>query len=468
MLTFGDLFSGIGGGVLGLQRAGLTCRWAVEIDPACRQVLARHFPGLPLYADVRDVGAHNLPPVDVIFFGSPCQGLSLAGKQKGFADARSGLFFEAIRVISELRPALGVWENVPGALSSNGGRDFAAALLALEECGAQDLAWAILNAQYCGVAQRRRRVFTLADFRAQRAGEILFDPEGVRWHPAACREAGPVTPALTASGAGISRTGNAVVGDLNDRTEVEFLVCGALTTGVARPDDNKAQAGHVVAFDARNMSETGAVTQTLQAKSSGGWSLNYQPVICETEPIAGTVCAKWAKGTGGPSGDECQNLVVTHALTARHDSSEDGTGRGLPLVFQPRFARNGRGEPDSIVPCLTAQAGESGKGDAAPVLLAFSGKDDGRDVDVLAPTLRAMNHEDGHANGGGQVAIAEGGEAGFIVRRLTPLECERLQGFPDGWTDGQSDAKRYHQLGNAVCVNVMEWLGQRIVALWGA
>jgi len=460
MLTFGDLFSGIGGGVLGLQRAGMTCRWAVEIDPACRQVLARHFPGLPLHEDVRDVGAFNLAPVDVIFFGSPCQGLSLAGKQKGFADARSGLFFEAIRVISELRPALGVWENVPGALSSNGGDDFAAALLALEECGAQDIAWAILNAQYRGVAQRRRRVFTVADFRAERAGEILFDPEGVCWHPAACRETGAVTPTLTASGAGVSRTGN-------EHTEVAFLVCGALTTGVARPDDNKAQAGHVIAFDARNLHETGDVTQTLQAKPSGGWSLNYQPMICEPDTVAGTVCAKWAKGTGGPSGDECQNIVVTHALTARHDSSEDGSGRGLPLVFQPRFARNGRGEPDSIVPCLTAQAGESGKGDAAPVLLAFSGKDDGRDVDELAPTLRAMNHDEGHANGGGQVAIAGADGVGFIVRRLTPLECERLQGFPDGWTEGQSDAKRYHQLGNAVCVNVMEWIGQRLVTVCG-
>jgi len=427
MLTFGDLFSGIGGGVLGLQRAGMVCRWAVEIDPACRQVLAGQFPGLPLHEDVRDVGVHNLAPVDVIFFGSPCQGLSLAGKQKGFADARSGLFFEAIRVINELRPALGVWENVPGALSSNAGRDFHEALMALADSGARDLGWAVLNAQYFGVAQRRRRVFTVADFRAERAGEILFDPEGVRWHPAACREAGPITPALTARGAGVSRTGN-------ERTEVEFLVCGALTTGVCRPDDNKAQAGHVV--------------------------------VCNTEGIAGTMCAKWAKGTGGPSGDEFQNLVVTHALTARHDSSEDGTGRGLPLVFQPRFARNGRGEPDSIVPCLTAQAGESGKGDAAPVLLAFSGKDDGRDVDELAPTLRAMNHDEGHANGGGQVAIAEADGVGFIVRRLTPLECERLQGFPDGWTEGQSDAKRYHQLGNAVCVNVMEWIGQRIVAVW--
>jgi DNA (cytosine-5)-methyltransferase 1 len=446
MVTFGDLFSGIGGGVLGLQRAGLTCRWAVEIDPACRQVLVRHFPDLPLQADVRDVGAHNLPPVDVIFFGSPCQGLSLAGKQKGFADARSGLFFEAVRVIGELQPALAVWENVPGALSSNGGRDFATALLALEECGAQDLAWAILNAQYCGVAQRRRRVFTVADFRAERAGEILFDPEGVRWHPAACREAG--TDTAGAADAGVD-------------------VCGALTTGVARPDDNKAQAGHLVAFDARNLHETGAITHPLQAKPSGGWSLNYQPVICEPEIVAGTVCAKWAKGTGGPSGDECQNIVVTHALTARHDSSEDGSGRGLPLVFQPRFVRNGRGEPDSIVPCLTAQAGETGKGDAAPVLLAFSGKDDGRDVDVLAPTLRAMNHADGHANGGGQVAIAEADASGFIVRRLTPLECERLQGFPDGWTDGQRDAKRYHQLGNAVCVNVMEWLGRRLARVCG-
>src|SRR5689334_1470137 len=133
-LTHGELFAGISGFGLGFERAGIETRWAVEIDPACRRVLAHHHPDAALYDDVREVGAHNLEPVDVITFGSPCQDLSVAGKRQGFDGERSGLYFEAVRIIRELNPRYAIWENVPGAFSSAGGADFAAALAALVGC----------------------------------------------------------------------------------------------------------------------------------------------------------------------------------------------------------------------------------------------------------------------------------------------------------------------------------------------
>lgn len=136
-------------------------------------------------------GAHNLEPVEIITFGSPCQDLSVAGKRAGLAGSRSGLFYEAIRIVSELRPALAIWENVPGAFSSNAGRDFAAVLSAFRDIGARDIGWTVLDAQYSGVAQRRRRVFVVSDFRGDRTGEILFESPCVCGNPPPSREAGP-------------------------------------------------------------------------------------------------------------------------------------------------------------------------------------------------------------------------------------------------------------------------------------
>src|SRR5437016_3676006 len=123
-MKVGELFAGIGGFGLAFERTGFEVAWQVEIDKDCNRVLATHWPNVERFEDVRDVGAHNLAPVDVITFGSPCQDLSLAGKRGGLNAERSGLFFEAIRIIRELRPAIAVWENVPGAFSSNDGRDF--------------------------------------------------------------------------------------------------------------------------------------------------------------------------------------------------------------------------------------------------------------------------------------------------------------------------------------------------------
>ena len=169
--------------------------------------------------------------------------------------------------------------------------------------------------------------------------------------------------------------------------------------------------------------------------------------------VAAAVCSKWAKGTGGPAGDECQNMV-THPLTSEgHDASEDGTGGNTPVVA---VAQNQRGElrTGDIMPQLTCGGGKPGEGYPC---VAFEPGSVARNAGPAGespqcPTLRSHM-------GDNQPAVREG----MAVRRLTPTECERLQGFPGGWTEGQADSARYRQLGNAVCVPVAEWIGRRIM-----
>lgn len=190
MKTIGSLFAGIGGFDLGFERAGFKASWAVEIDAKAQAVLRLRFPDANLHDDVREVGAHNLGPVDVVTFGSPCQDLSVAGKRAGLAGERSGLFHESTRIIRELRvkygkPDFAIWENVPGAFSSNGGRDFAVVVQEMVNLGARDVAWRVLDSRFFGVAQRRRRVFLVADFAGERAAEVLALAEsGVGHRPA--------------------------------------------------------------------------------------------------------------------------------------------------------------------------------------------------------------------------------------------------------------------------------------------
>jgi len=316
-LTFGSLFSGIGGFDLGLERAGLQCQWQVEIDEQCNNVLERHWPAVPQYGDVRECGRHNLTAVDLICGGFPCQDLSVAGKRAGLAGERSGLWFEFHRVVTELGPRWVVIENVPGLLSSNGGRDFAIILRGLVKCG-YGVAWRVLDAQYFGVAQRRRRVFIVGHLGNGRAAEVLFEPEGGAWNSAPGREAGEGTAAATLRG-----FGHGWQGQHNDTNAVVISVSFALNAAASPRYDGESET---------------LVTRNWQTGGDMRYGFNERPML--------------------------------------HSSQ-------IPAVG---------------------------------------------------------------------------------VRRLTPVECERLQGFPDGWTGGQSDSTRYRQLGNAVCVPVAEWLGWRLAA----
>lgn len=171
MPTYGSLFSGVGGFDLGFDRAGWDCAWQVEWDARCRSVLARHWPDVERFGDVRSVSGDALTPVDCITYGFPCQDLSVAGNRAGLDGERSGLFFEATRIIREMReatdgrhPTWAVAENVPGLLSADGGAAMGRCLDELADCGAVGIEWATLDAQHFGVPQRRRRVFIVAWF----------------------------------------------------------------------------------------------------------------------------------------------------------------------------------------------------------------------------------------------------------------------------------------------------------------
>lgn len=172
--TVGSLFAGIGGFDLGFEQAGYTTAWQVEIEPDLREVLALRFPHAQQLADVREVGAHNLSPVDVLIGGFPCQDVSSMGARAGLAGKRTGLFWEVCRIVEEIRPQWLVLENVVGLLTSNGGQDFGIVLQALADRGYVGC-WRVLDAQYFGVAQRRRRVFLVAGLGRQPPAGLLSD-----------------------------------------------------------------------------------------------------------------------------------------------------------------------------------------------------------------------------------------------------------------------------------------------------
>ena len=206
-LTLGSLFDGSGGFPLGGLLCGITPVWSSEIEPFAVRVTTKRLPKVKHYGDVSALSGTELPPVDIITFGSPCQDMSIAGKRAGLDGSRSNLFYEAIRIVKEMRdktngkyPRFIVWENVPGAFSSNGGEDFKAVLESVcsvkedkadipryekwpnaGEIMADDysVAWRVFDAQYWGVPQRRKRIYLVADFGGRCAGKILFEPEGV-------------------------------------------------------------------------------------------------------------------------------------------------------------------------------------------------------------------------------------------------------------------------------------------------
>jgi DNA (cytosine-5)-methyltransferase 1 len=232
-LTLGSLFDGIGGFPYAASFYGIMPLWASEIVPECVSVTKKHFPDMEHFGDITKLHGGKLPPVDIITFGSPCQDLSVAsGKRLGLAGERSGLFLEAIRIIREMQeatngeyPKFALWENVPGALSSSSRRDFKAVLEAFAETEVPmpgsgrwanagmvrgrgvDLAWCVYDAQYFGTAQRRRRIFLVADFRGTRAGEILFVPKSLSGYFAAGGTPRQGTAAYAQSGAGTAGAG---------------------------------------------------------------------------------------------------------------------------------------------------------------------------------------------------------------------------------------------------------------------
>jgi DNA (cytosine-5)-methyltransferase 1 len=277
-----SLFSGVGGFDMGLEAAGMTTVFQCEIDKHARAVLDHHWPDVPKWDDVTTLtGRHILEHtdgVDVVAWGSPCQDLSLAGKRAGLSGERSGLFHQGIRIIKELRelsngtyPTWSIWENVVGALSSNGGADFGEVLHEMDEAGACFSEWVVLDAQYFGVPQRRRRVFVIS----------CFD-------------------FATASGC----------------PDKIFAV-------------GESRSGDFAKGKPKGQDSSGEVADSFGAGSQSGHT-------DDNGVLRGTVTSKWAKGSGGPAGDEAYNLVVEEqpvAYTVRNREGKPGGGKG-PLVSE--------------------------------------------------------------------------------------------------------------------------------------
>lgn len=396
-MRFGSLFSGIGGFDLGFERAGMWSAWQCEIDSKCREVLQKHWEGVQIFDDVRNVTANNASRVDLLCGGFPCQDLSIAGKRAGLAGERSGLWYEFARVIEELRPRWVVIENVPGLLSSWSGdepegeeseweeeSDFFTVISKLEKFG-YCVSWRILDAQFFGVAQRRRRVFIVGSLGNGNSAKVLFESEGMSGDTPPSRKTGEeVTYAtldnLTAHGKrfGVTHTANT----LENQSTSNMAV---MTVGSLQVRDYKG----INSDNLDHMVTVGA----LQARDCKG------VVAYENHPADSRITE---------TGD------ISQQLTARM-----GTGGGnVPLIawdtIQITSKQNGSIPKEGFVPTL---------------------------------------------NSGGRMMVG--------VRRLTPTECARLQGFPDDWNDWLADSTRYKQFGNAVCVNVVEWIGKRIMAVEG-
>lgn len=391
-MTLGSFFDGIGGWLLAARHAGVTPVWASEIELFPCSVTARHFPAVEQLGDITKIDPDTLTPVDIICAGSPCQDLSIAGKRKGLDGERSSLFKTAISIFHQMRERTGrprffVWENVPGAFSSNKGMDFRAVL---EEIGQTEIpmppngkwanagmvelpqcqiAWRVLDAQYWGVPQRRRRIFLVADFAADGrcAGEILFEPEGMSGDPATGEGAREGTARGTADCARIA------VYDIQHRDDV------------IRP----VKDGKMPTLTAR--------------MGTGGHNVPIVNAYC----IAGNTIDRKIENGGNGKGVLAETAYTLNTID-RHAVAE--------IYGAKSYSEYEKGK----VAALRASGGTHGGGNEN-LALSYS-----------------------------------------IVRRLTPTECERLQGLEDGYTDGGSDTARYKALGNGMAQPCADYVIRRI------
>ena len=425
-MRLGSLFDGSGGFPLAGALCGIEPRWASEVEPYPIAVTRSRFPDMVHLGDISKVHGGKIEPVDIITFGSPCQDLSVAGKRAGLKHeangdeetTRSGLFMEAVRIIKQMReatngeyPSFALWENVPGAFSSNGGEDFrivceelikivepSAVMPAVPKNGwayadsyvgdGWSLAYRVFDAQYWGVPQRRRRIHLVVDFRGGRAREVLFERQGVRGYFSPGGEAGQTAAADAERGSGA--------------------------------DD---RAG--IALDLYNFGVTGEKAVTLNANS--GMSANH---------AGPTVAVPLAKE---------QHLFENHSQDTRYKGPLDvspmlpaqlGTGgNNTPFVVenQPAYCLQGS---------MVGRADKNGpQGDGVNEEVAFTCNTidrhavayrQGGFADYVEGEVGTLKASGGDLGGGSENLICEK-KIRYIVRRLTPTECARLQGFADAW-----------------------------------
>ena len=447
------------------------------------------------FGDFTKIRSDDVGPIDLLVGGTPCQSFSIAGKRAGLDDPRGNLTLEFLALAQRLRPDWIVWENVPGVLSHDKGRTMGTFLALLGECGFR-WAYRVLDAQYMrvgrfgrAVPQRRRRVFVVGYSGAGGCDPrtVLFDRESLCGNPAPRREAGKgvaaaTAPSLTASGRGVARTGE------------------------SRGQD--PVVAHAVA-------STGDVAHCLNAGGMGQQDYETETMIAHALRGEGFDASEDGTGRGTPL---VPVAIQERAVSENPDAGPDGAGfrqDGAAYTLEARsttqavaFAENSRAElrlcggDGKVSAQLTTGGGKPGQGQPC---IAFSAKDSGNDAaEEVSPTLRAGGHSGSHANAGVMPAVAfdmRGREGGaqlegphataniraasggssrsyvatqWFVRRLTPRECERLQGFDDDWTlipwngreaENCPDGPRYKAIGNSKALNAVTFIGERIEAV---
>ena len=435
-----------------------------EIERFPSEVLAHHYPSTPNLGDMTKFKEWtNVSNVDLLVGGTPCQSFSVAGLRKGLDDPRGNLMLTYLAIADKFKPQWLVWENVPGVLSSNGGKDFGVFLGALGELG-YGFAYRILDAQYFGVAQRRRRVFVvgyLGDWRA--AAAVLFERHSLQGHPAPSREKGKDTSATITARTGVSRN--------NHEECVTSALKGFHETGFAQYQ--KANVG-------------GTIKASGGVLGGGSETFLVHPIPLNTMTMQGRPSDDGRMGSGiGEPGDPAPTLTKAHSHAVAQ-----------PIAFSGQMSN-----PQTDVDMTQTLQAKNPMAVMQPVAYNIapgkgSLKDDIHVTDAYATkTLDASGSNPAMHQGGAAILQPIGFDAynndvtgdvsktidtgqdyhhvpnifqSMAVRRLTPVECERLQGFPDSYTDIKSknkptpDGPRYKALGNSMAVPVMAWIGQRI------
>jgi DNA (cytosine-5)-methyltransferase 1 len=460
-LTYGSLFAGVGGFDMGMEQAGYEPVFQVEWDKNCQKILHHHWPTVPKWGDVCDVNGADLPPCDVLIFGSPCQDLSVAGKRAGLQDGdRSSMFFEAVRIIKEMRdatnsiyPRATIWENVPGALSSNKGADFGVVLSSLADIGAITQEYAVLDAQYFGVPQRRRRIFLVSIFDSA-ASERCPDPllpliQGSRGDFAKGRKARKDATRFASTsidpsdGKEIVHTSSSfgdfsVIGFGTLRSSGGDLGGGSETLVTAQLDQAESGTGEtfrMLAFGHYVQDDTASTIKMCDHKDARDLVVpfvfdgtRHDDFRMDTETVP---TLKQRMGTGGGQVPMLAEPIVYDGYNQKLDDS--GVHRSL---------RIGRDSSDFVAQPIYSFDTQFGSNAAV--------------FEDHSPTLKSSQQPPSVS------------PPGLAVRRLTPLECERLQGWPDDhtrWTaDGkeQADTNRYKQCGNGVASPCAAWVGEQL------
>lgn len=546
-----SIFSGIEAATVAWQPLWWEPLAFSEIDPFPSTVLQHHYPNVPNLGDITKIDWRPyVGAADIVVGGSPCQSFSVAGKREGLAGA-SGLMFEYIRAVRELRPRWFVWENVPGAFTSERGEAYRQLLSEMDALG-YGLAWRVLDAQFFGVAQRRERVFLVGSLGTMRCAEVLFERESLSWDHQSSRQkrqaltdeaqgcvgeadhdSGRLTPGETQSRrvyptSGVYPTlstreksgqnqesvftqfGDDIAGTLTARYDSspcvdrganvvvderdKVFLCQTAQTGsngkLVKQDDvmNTLDRTNSTAVAALDFNPTDArlryahddVSQTLTARAGTGG--NQVPLV-QVQPLVFNPNAGITEKGGGfalsedvtPTLKTDHNPAVAFASNQRDEVRElevAGALAAQPGIKQQTYICRADGQANAmtsvnLAPTLTSHAKKDPPliypAEDEPVTLQIHGGKPGGGKGALIQRATLSTHNI-------QTPITGGREKrGLTVRRLTPRECERLQGFPDDYTDipyrnkeHAPDGPRYKALGNSMAVPVMRWIGERI------